>query len=179
MTSTIVAISLICIIIPLIFRAKEPDVKDNYKIVFEFNKVIRIAMLICTIVFVAITLLFVIVTIYSKKDEELLFVIFMIFFALLAVISSLLYLLTRNKKVIYEGDVLYVFNIIGKRKIFNVQDITDATEINSDCMKLTFKDNDKVKIDIQMNNYSKIKEILARNDIVYKDKHGNNTPKGW
>ncbi len=179
MIYTIIAISLICIIMPLIFRAEEPDVMDNDKIVFEFNKGIKIVMLVCTIIFVVLTLLFLVVTVYSTKDDELFFVIFMIFFASLALITSLLYLLTRNKKIICEGNVLYVFNFIGKKKTLNVQDITDATEINTDGMKLTFKNSAKVKIDIQMNNYSKIKEILARNNIVYKDKHGNNTPKGW
>lgn len=46
-------------------------------------------------------------------------------------------------------------------------------------MKLEFKDNSKVTIDVQMNNYDKLKDILEQNKIAYTDKHGNSSPKGW
>ena len=90
-----------------------------------------------------------------------------------------LYLLIRNKKIIFENNTFSAYNIIGKQKSFDIQNIKEAIEIPSDGMKLIFKDNKKIKIDTIMNNYSKIKEILDKNSIVYKDKNGNPAPKGW
>lgn len=161
---------------PLIFRTNEPVSEDDERIVFEFNKTFKIVMLACTIIFVIISIVFFIVTIYSDKKDAL---ITIIFFASFALFSSFLYLLTRNKKIVYINNTLYVYNIFGKQKNFNIEDIKTANEIPSDGMKLILKDNKKIKVDAQMTNYSKIKEILNKNNIICTDKKGNNVPKGW
>lgn len=177
MTSTLITIIILSIVIPLIFRTNDSVTKNenNGKIVFEFNKTLKITMLVCTIIFIIISLVFFIIALYNKNGE----LIAAIIFGLFALLSSFVYLLLRNKKIIYENNILYVYGIIGKQKIFNVQDIKEAIEVPSDGMKLIFKDNKKVKVDTQMINYSEIKEILDKNNIVYKDKNGNNAPKGW
>lgn len=46
-------------------------------------------------------------------------------------------------------------------------------------MRLTLRDGRKFKFDVQMNNYSKLKESLERDNIPYYDKQGNVAPKGW
>ena len=177
MTSALITVLLISIIMPLIFRANDSVTKteNNGRIVFEFSKALKTTMLICTIVFIIVSLIFFIVALNSQKGE----IIAVIIFALFSLFSSFIYLLLRNKKIIYDSNILYVYNIIGKQKSFNIQDIKEAIEIPSDGMKLIFKDNQTIKVDVQMMNYSEIKEILDKNNIIYKDKNGNNAPKGW
>ena len=46
-------------------------------------------------------------------------------------------------------------------------------------MLIIFNDGRKLKVDVQMINYSRLKDLLDKNNIVYKDKNGNNAPKGW
>lgn len=98
---------------------------------------------------------------------------------MLSLLAPLLYLLARNKKVIYEGDVLYVSNLFGKEQTVHISEIIDAVENSSDGMSLVLRDNRKIKIDMQMNHYSKIKKILKKNNIRYHDRNGNTAPKGW
>ena len=170
-----ITVFLISILVPLIFRTNESVTEDDGRIVFKCNKTLKTTMLVCTIIFIVVSLAFFIIALYSKKGE----LIAAIIFALFALFSSFIYLLLRNKKIIYENNTLYVYNIIGKQNSFHIQDIKEAVEIPSDGMKLIFQNNKKIKVDVQMNNYSKIKEILDKNNIVYKDKNGNKTPKGW
>ena len=176
MIPTIIVLILISILIPLIFRTNEPVSEDNEKIVFEFNKTFKIVMLACTLIFVIVSIVFFIIAIYSDKKDELIAVVF---FALFALLSSILYLLARNKKIIYINNTLYVYNIFGRQTSFHVEDIKEAIEIPSDGLKLIFKDNRKIKVDTQMANYSKIKEILDKHNIICRDKNGNKALKGW
>ncbi len=174
--SIAITMIIVSIILPLMFRTKEQDTENDNKIVFEFSKIFKIVMLFCALVFILISIIFLIESINKGDKSELVAVII---FALFAILSSFLYLLARNKKIIYVDNILYVYNIFGKQKKFNVADIKEAIEVPSSGMKLIFEDNNKVKIDTELNNYSKIKDILEKNNIIYKDINGNNAPKGW
>ena len=160
-----ISLILISIIIPLIFRSKNTVSENDDKISFEFGKAFKIVMLVSTIVFISASIIFLVLSITSDNKGELIAVIF---FALFAILSGFVYLLAKNKKIIYSGNVLYSYNIFGKQKSFNIADITEAVELPMDGMKLIFKDNSKLKIDMQMSNYEKVKEILSRNNITYK-----------
>jgi len=176
MFSTVVTVCLISIILPLILKS-EDEKDDNYdRVLFKFSKKIRLTMLISTIIFIII-LVFATITVVFNNDKSALSAL--VIFSMFTLLSSILYILTRNKKILYTNDKLYAYNILGKKSSFNVSDIKEAIENPSDGMKLIFKDGRKLKVDIQMTNYSKIKEILEKNNIIYKDKHGNDVPKGW
>ncbi len=174
----LVAITLILlsIIIPIIFKSNDSISENTNKVEFKFNNAFKVVMLSSTIIFVIVSLVFLFISINSDKKGELIAVIF---FAFLAVLSSFLYLLAKNKKIIYCDNILYIYNIFGKQKNLNIKDIEQAIEIPTDGIKLIFKNNEKVKIDMQMSNYHKVKEILNKNNIIVKDNNGNNSPQGW
>lgn len=164
-------------VLPLIMGNNEPVTENNDRIIFKFSNVFKTVMLVCTIISVVISLFMFFLAFFTDRNNALLALIIPV---LVGVLPSLfLYLTAINKKIIYEINYLYVYNFIGKQKIFNIHDIKEAIEIQSDGMKLIFQDNRKVKVDMQMTNYVKIKDILTQNNIVYKDKYGNNAPKGW
>ena len=165
MIPSAISLILISIIIPLIFRSNNTVSENDDKISFEFSKAFKIVMLVSTIAFISASIIFLALSISSDNKGELISVIF---FALFAILSGFIYLLAKNKKIIYSGNVLYSYNIFGKQKQFNVPDITEAIELPMDGMKLIFKDNSKLKIDMQMSNYEKVKEILNKNNITYK-----------
>lgn len=171
-----ISMLIISIVIPMIFKSNISTSENQDRIVFEFNKTFKIVMLLCTLVFIGVSLIFFIIMISSEQKDGMIAVIF---FALFAMLSSVLYLLVRNKKIIYENSKFYEYNILGKQTVFEIQNLNEAIEKSSDGMTLVFKDNKKIKIDMQMNNYSKIKEILDHSNIIYKDKNGNKAPKGW
>lgn len=163
---------IISIILPIISKSNDSVVENSDKIVFEFNKKFKVIMFICTI----ISLLLLVACLSSiKEDESYLIVVFL----LLVIFSMYFYLLSRNKKIMYINSNIYYYNVIGKKKIFNIKDIKEVVENPTDGLKLIFNNGQKIKIDIQMTNYIKIKEILDENNIIYKDKNGNNYPKGW
>ncbi len=182
MKSTIlsaITIAIICMVFYLVYRKEESDTQNDSRIVFAFSKTFKAVMLSCTIAAAMITLLFLGLAVFGEKEYRMFFVIIALFFSLLTLLASLLYLLARNKKVIYEGDVLYVSNLFGKEQTVRISEIIDAVENSSDGMSLVLRDNRKIKIDMQMNYYPKIKEILEKNNIRYHDRHGNTAPKGW
>lgn len=176
MLASSIVLILVSIIIPLLFRNNSKGENDK-QIVFEFYIAFRIVMLVCMGVFIAIAVLFLVVALNNNnKNSELIGVII---FAVFSLLCSIVFIIFKNKKIIYSEDVLYYYNLFGKQKKFNVQDIQEAIE-NTDCgMKLIFKDGKKLKVDVEMMNYSKIKDILDEHNIKYKDTKGNNTPKGW
>ncbi len=171
-----ISMLIISLIIPIIFKTNEPTSENGDRIIFEFNKSFKIVMLICTLVFIGISLVFFIMAMSNNQKDGMIAVVI---FTLFALLSSFLYLLTRNKKIIYENNKFYKYNILGKQTVFNIQDLDEALEMKADGMILTFKDKQKIKIDMQMSNYPKIKEILDYNNIIYKDKNGNKAAKGW
>lgn len=182
MTSTIlssITIAIICMVFYLIYRKEEPDTQCGSRIVFAFNKTFKVVMQVCAIITAVFTLLFLGLSLFGEEEFRIFFVILVMVSALLTLPSSLLYLLMRNKKIIYEGDVLHVFNLFGKEQTVHISEITDAVENSADGMSLILQDNRKIKIDVQMTNYSRIKEILEKNNIKYHDRHGNAAPKGW
>ncbi len=151
------------------------DNNNQNKIVFEIGKGLRIFMLVVSIIFFIPAIVFLIQAIKNANMGELIGVLI---FVILALISLYLYLLF-NKKVVYENNTLTIYNIFGKHTSINVKDIKQAIEMPLDGMKLIYDDNKYIKIDVQMNNYAKIKDILEKNNISYEDKNGNNAPKGW
>lgn len=182
MTSAIlltITTAIICMVFYLIYRKEEPDTQSGSRIVFTFNKTFKAVMLVCAIITAVFTLLFSGLSLFGEEEYRTFFVILVMVFALLTLFSSLLYLLVRNKKIIYEGDVLYVSNLFGREQTVYISEITDAVENSADGMSLILRDNRKIKIDVQMTNYSRIKEILEKNNIKYHDRHGNAAPKGW
>ncbi len=175
--TTAITVSLISIILPMILKAEEKNNdSDNDKIVFEFGKKIKICMLVITILFIIILLACTLAVVLNDDKEA---IVAIVIFSVFTLLSSFLYVLTRNKKIIYVNNKFYYYNIIGKKSLFNVLDIKEAIENPSDGMKLVFNDGRKLKVDTQMINYVKIKEILDKNNIKYTDRHGNNAPKGW
>lgn len=170
---------IISMVFPLIFGAKEPDSQSGGRIVFAFSEPFKVTILLCTIVAAVITLLLLGLVVYGEKEDRTLFVIVGIVFSLLTLLSSLLYLLARNKIIIYEGNALYVSNLFGREQTVYISEIMDAVENSADGMSLILRGNRKIKIDVQMTNYSRIKEILEKNNIKYHDRHGNAAPKGW
>ena len=175
MVEIIVTMCLIGILLPFVF--KTDDSFSDGDIVFKFSKRIRLLMFVCVIVFIiaffgmSINALF-----YSDNKGDYLGVF--IFFLFL-VCSSFGYLFVRNKQIVCLNHQLYFYNIFGKKSVFDIRDIEKAVEYPSDGMKLTFKGGKKIKIDSLMSNYNKIKEILDKYHIVYKDRNGNVSPKGW
>lgn len=174
---TVILIILLSIIFPFIFKSTDTlDVENsNDEIVFAFNNRLKMTILLCTILCILLSIVTLIIG-YTVDKEGIAISIVM---AILALLIMLFYLLLRNKKIIYKDKFLHVYNILGKEKKFNIEDVTNAIENSSDGIKLYFKDNKKIKVDVQMTNYTKIKDILDENGIAYKDNHGNNSPKGW
>ena len=156
-----------------LIRGNLPN-NDN-EIVFAFNNRLKMTILLCTILCMILSLVTLIIG-YTVDKEG---IAISIVIAILTLLIMLFYLLLRNKKIIYKDKVLHVYNILKKKKKFNIEDVTNAIENSSDGIKLYFKDNKKIKVDVQMTNYTKIKDILDDNGIAYKDNHGNNSPKGW
>lgn len=144
-------------------------------IILEFNKRIKNMMSILSIsLFIfAIFLIFVITD--SMQD----ILVCGIFFGMFAFLSLLLYLYVRNKKIIYYKDKLYYYNILGKCREYELNNIGNIIEVPNIGMTITFHNQQKLKIDTSMNNYRIFKDILEKKDIPYKDVHGNIAPKGW
>ena len=69
--------------------------------------------------------------------------------------------------------------MFGKKKNFNISDIKKAVEYPTNGMELIFKDNSKIRLDVQLTNYGRIKDILSNNGITYVDKKNNENVKGW
>ena len=172
----IVAPILMAICMFLIYGSGKDNITNSDKIEFAFRKGFKILMLVSTIMFVTLTVVFFVLAIYNDKKDMF---IGTVFFAIFSFLSCVFYLLTKNKKFIYSNNILYSFNLFGKKKILNMQDVVEAIELPSDGMKLICKDNTQVKIDTQMTNYSKIKDILSSNGISCSDNKGNTMPKGW
>ena len=174
---TVTLIIVLSIIFPFIFKSTDTLYAENNdnEIVFAFNNRLKMTILLCTILCMILSLVTLIIG-YTVDKEG---IAISIVIAILTLLIMLFYLLLRNKKIIYKDKVLHVYNILGKEKKFNIEDVTNAIENSSDGIKLYFKDNKKIKVDVQMTNYTKIKDILDDNGIAYKDNHGNNSPKGW
>lgn len=174
---TVILIIVLSIIFPFIFKSTDTLYAENNdnEIVFAFNNRLKMTILLCTILCMILSLVTLIIG-YTVDKEG---IAISIVIAILTLLIMLFYLLLRNKKIIYKDKVLHVYNILGKEKKFNIEDVTNAIENSSDGIKLYFKDNKKIKVDVQMTNYTKIKDILDDNGIDYKDNHGNNSPKGW
>ncbi len=174
---TVILIIVLSIIFPFIFKSTDTLYAENNdnEIVFAFNNRLKMTILLCTILCMILSLVTLIIG-YTVDKEG---IAISIVIAILTLLIMLFYLLLRNKKIIYKDKVLHVYNILGKEKKFNIEDVTNAIENSSDGIKLYFKDNKKIKVDVQMTNYTKIKDILDDNGIAYKDNHGNNSPKGW
>ena len=173
----LISIILLSIIFPFIFKKPNDLNSENNDniIVFEFYKKIQNTILLCAIFFILFSLFFLIVISSVTKDG----IAISIVMAVSALFSMLVYIALRNKKIIYNDKVLHVYNILGKEKVYNVEDITKAVDSELAGMDLYFKDNKKLKIETFMTNYENIKDILDNNGIPYKDKHGNTLPKGW
>lgn len=174
---TVILTIVLSIIFPFIFKSTDTLYAENNdnEIVFAFNNRLKMTILLCTILCMILSLVTLIIG-YTVDKEG---IAISIVIAILTLLIMLFYLLLRNKKIIYKDKVLHVYNILGKEKKFNIEDVTNAIENSSDGIKLYFKDNKKIKVDVQMTNYTKIKDILDDNGIAYKDNHGNNSPKGW
>ena len=69
--------------------------------------------------------------------------------------------------------------MFGKKKNFNISDIKKAVEYPTNGMELILKDNSKIRLDVQLTNYGRIKDILSNNGITYVDKNNNENVKGW
>lgn len=173
----IITAILLSFIIPFVFKSPNNlnDENNNNKIIFVFNKRIKNTMLLCAIFFMLFSIFFLFVVSSIDKDG----VAISIMTAVLSLFSMVGYIVFRNKKIIYKDKVFYVYNVLGKEKIFNIEDITKVIDKSLAGMELHFKNNKKIKIDTQMTNYAKIKDILDGNGIPYKDKYGNTLPKGW
>ena len=177
MLSTAITLCLISAILPLVLKANGEEIKDNGdKIIFEFGKKIKICMLLSTIIFV-IMLIACIIALIFNNDKDALSVIAI--FSMFTLLCSFVYIFTRNKKVIYFDNTFYNYNIFGKKSVFKIVNAKEAIEKQSDGMLIIFNDGRKLKVDVQMINYSRLKDLLDKNNIVYKDKNGNNAPKGW
>lgn len=176
MLESIITIVIISSIITFMFNSKDNVTESDDLVVWSFSKNFKLIMMICTVFFIVISAVSFIILLFNK-DQNLLGI--GVFMSLLSFCCSFVYLIIRNKKIIYENSALYSFNILGKMQKFYLQDISEAIEYPSDCMKLIFKNGKKISIDMQMNNYFKIKDILEKNNITYKDKNGNVAPKGW
>lgn len=172
----IIIFSIIGLLLPLILKPENSNIEGTNKIVFAFNSKIKIIGLLGFLVFAIPTIMIIITSLNEITIALIIGTLTMLIFTMGMLYC---YLLLKNKKIIYDNNTFYSYNFIGKEKIFYVQDIAEAMEYQSDCMKLILKDNTKIKIDTIMNNYPKIKEILDTNGIIYKDKYGNTSPKGW
>ena len=175
MVGIIVTMCLIGILLPFVFKT-DNSFSDG-DIVFRFSKRIRLVMFFCVIVFViAFCGMSIYALFYSDNKGDYLGVLIFFLFLLC---SSFCYLFVRNKQIVFLDDKLYFYNIFGRMSIFDIRDITDAIEYPSDGMKLIFRGGKRIKVDSLMSNYNKIREILDKFHIVYKDRNGNISPKGW
>ena len=167
---------LLLFLLPILLSSKNTYSEGDSKIVFEFSKSLRNLMLFGLLLFLVITIVLFIISIIGEENG---IVIGIIIFALFAILSGWMYLLLKNKKLIYENGVFELYNILGKKSSFNVIDIKEGIEHVGDGMKLVLNSGKKIKVDAQMSNYSMLKEILEKSNIIYKDSHGNIAPKGW
>lgn len=165
----------IMIIMELISKKNERDSGIDGEITFRFNKGFEYLCLISIVIMLIFSIVFMIKGLYNHDDNYIGSAIFAIF----SFCIFLLYLLVKNKKIIYENDIFYAYNILNKLKKYYAKEIIGAVEIMGDGIILTFNNNSKLKIDAQMENYLKIKEILEQHNIECKDKNGNVSPKGW
>lgn len=173
-----IAISLIfiSIMMPMIFGTKKQVYNQNSDVVFKFDKQFKNFMLIGSVLFISISIVFLLIAIFNDKSDVL---IGAIFFSVFSILPSYIFLIAKNKKIIIDNTNIYATNVFDKEKVYLIKDIIKAIENPNNGMKLVFKNGDKVIIDIQMNNYSEIKNILEKHNIKYEDINGNNMPKGW
>ena len=171
----VIAIIFISIAIPLIYKKDINNAESEDKIIFEFNNFSRRIMLIGTIMSICLTCIFLITTIVGEEKNfagPILFSIFPLF-------TSIMYIILKNRKIIYQNNEFFIYNMWRKKREISIQDLAKAVEFPTKGMELTFKNNYKLKIYAMMNNYSKIKNILVENNIQYTDVNGNINKKGW
>lgn len=165
----------IMIILPLICKKRENNNPNNAETIFCFRKSIRYLFFICMTIMLIISIVFLFIGIHNKDDN----CIGAIFFAIFSLFWLFIYLLIKNKKIIYKDDIFYVYNMFNNLKEYYAKEIIKAVEYEGKGMILTFNNKSKIKIDLQMENYSQIKSILKKYNIEYTDQNGNISPKSW
>lgn len=177
MIGIIVTMCLISVILPFVFKVDNSFDDGDGKIVFGFSKRIRLVMFICMLVFViALFVMGGYVILNNSNNGE---VVGVVIFFLFSLCGCLGYLFVRNKYFVYYNEELHCYNVWGKESAFKIVDIKEVVEYPSNGMVIVFKDGKRVKADSLMSNYNKMKEIFDSNGIVFRDKNGNNAPKGW
>ena len=170
---TIIVVSLL---LPVLLSYKKTYKEGDTSIVFEFSKGLKVFMLLGLLIFIAIT---VAITIVSIVNDDKSAVIGVVIFGLFSIGMALLCLTLNNKRFVYENGTFFYKSTFGKNKQFMVGDLKEAIYVNTDGTKLILNDGRKIKFDMQMSNFDKLQEILEKNNIIYKDSHGNVAPKGW
>lgn len=172
----LITICIIYALMPLLFAKKDDEetLTDSSTIVFKFADKFKKIILGCSIIFFIITIIGTVA--FSNQDGS---IVFTIIFGIFSILILGFYLFARNKKVIYQNNSLCVYNMFGKKKNFNISDIKKAVEYPTNGMELIFKDNSKIRLDVQLTNYGRIKDILSNNGITYVDKNNNENVKGW
>ena len=149
---------------------------NNKKIIFKFDKRFKQPYIFLSIVLIVINL----VCVFFAKDIDIKgIIICTLLFGSITLPCLILILISINKKIIYDNGIFYVQNMFKINKEYNIKDIINAVEYSWDGMKIYLKNNRKFKVDIQMSNYSKIKDIFEENNIDFRDRFGNINPKGW
>ncbi len=172
----LVTVIVLCLLLPVLLSSKKTYQEGDRKIIFEFSKGLKVTMLICLLFFSLLTVALSVVSIV-EKDKAM--IIGVIIFGIFAIVNALLCITLNNKEFVFENDIFSYKSMFGKKSSFSVKDVKEAIYKPTDCTKLVLNNGKKVKLDQQMSNYDKLREILENNNIPYKDKHGNEVPKGW
>lgn len=177
-----ILIILVCLSIPIIFKIfkyKKIEYNESEVIVFEYYKSHRDSYLVFMWIFLFSTFTMFLI---MFGMNEIFFSIITMICAIFSLSFAIKYIYRRNVRVVYDNDTFIFYDIRGKEKIYNINDIEDAYEVVLDGMTIIFKDKSKIKISMSMNNYIKIRDIFDVNVISYisdiSDDFSNFDPNG-
>lgn len=102
-----------------------------------------------------------------------------VIFSLFGLICTVLYLIIKNIRIIYENGSIRTFNMLGKEEKYRIENIQNALEQMSGKIKLVMNNGKSVKFTAEMLDYVKLKAKLMENGIVIKRQDGAEAPRGW
>lgn len=149
------------IITQVVSKAPKIENKDD-EIRFEFNKVLRIVMLLCAIppvIGLSISIVWAII------DNEIIVIFLILAFGFWLTACIYGYLVQKNKKIVLKQNIFYVTNFLGRIKEYRFDDIIKAKYLYGDGVVLYTWSNQKFKVDEQMSNYRLLVGKLLEKEI--------------
>lgn len=123
MKYVVLSLIVINILASIIFKTKIVDKQSKKTIIFRLNDGFKNFMLFGMYFFLIIAIVFIIVSVSSRDS-----IYASLIFVLLATLCNFMYLLFKNKIIIYDNKKLINYNILGKEKIQKLSDVESAIE---------------------------------------------------